>query len=140
MANKNIIIVAGPVIIENNKILLVKHGQDKDWKFPGGKLQIKTITDWNNSLEQTAIREAKEELGIDIEIIKALKPMFYKKPGIDNKYVVLIHFLANRIGSIKAGNDINKWDWFDIKNLPTDCAKNVKIVIKNYLTNYKHQS
>ena len=59
-------IASGPVIIQkrNNvlKTLLVKHG-DKPvnqlkWKFPGGKL-IK-----NSSLENNAIREAQEEIGV----------------------------------------------------------------------------
>ena len=30
-----IIIVSGPVIIENNKVLLNKHGEDNFWKFCG---------------------------------------------------------------------------------------------------------
>ena len=67
-------IASGPVIIQkrNNvlKTLLVKHG-DKPvnqlkWKFPGGKL-IK-----NSSLENNAIREAQEEIGVKIKIISEL--------------------------------------------------------------------
>ena len=33
----SVIIVSGPVIVKNKKILLVKHG-DNFWKFCGGKV------------------------------------------------------------------------------------------------------
>jgi len=56
------IIAAGPVIIEDNKVLLNKHGDDNFWKFCGGKVN-------NERLEETVKREAKEEVGVDIKIL-----------------------------------------------------------------------
>ncbi len=103
-----IIIASGPVIIKNNQVLLVKHGDKGRWKFPGGKVEFGSITDWQNALEQTAIREAREELGIDIEIIKPLKPMLVPRPDHSDEYAVLIHFLAKFNGEIKPGSDIDE--------------------------------
>jgi len=37
--DKKLIIASGPVIIENGKVLLNKHGDDKFWKFLGGKVE-----------------------------------------------------------------------------------------------------
>ena len=36
---KRIIVASGPVIVENNKVLLNQHGDDNFWKFCGGKCQ-----------------------------------------------------------------------------------------------------
>ena len=123
---KEIVIASGPVIVENNKVLLNKHGDDNFWKFCGGRVE-----DFNElSFEEHAKREVKEEMGIDIEIIKPLKPMMVE---VDDKLVILIHYLANRTGEIKPCADINEWDWFNIDNLPDDCAPNIKPVIEEYL-------
>ena len=126
-------IAAGPVIIDNNKILLVKHGDKGMWKFPGGKVEFDNTTDWQNAFEQTAIREAKEELGIEIEIIKPLKPILIPRPDHSDEYALLIHFLAKFNGEIKPGEDIDEWQWFPLDSLPDNCAPNIKPVIDNYL-------
>ena len=123
---KPIIIASGPVIIENEKVLLDKQGNDDFWKFCGGR-----VHDYSVSLEDRAKERAKEELGIDMEIIRPLKPMVVETP---EKIVILIHYLANRIGDIKPGEGIREWDWFDIHNLPEDTAPNIKPVIEEYLS------
>lgn len=122
---KPVIIASGPVIIENNKVLLNKHGDDGFWKFVGGKVE-----NFDISLEEVAKREVKEEMGLEIEILRPLKPMMVNMP---EKVVVLIHYLANRSGEVVPGAEILDWGWFDIKNLPKDCAPNIKPVIEEYL-------
>ena len=131
MLDQKIIIASGPVIIENNKVLLNQHGDKDMWKFPGGRLENFEFDDWNESLEETARREVKEEMGIDIKIIKPLKTMCIPRPGHDNEYVVLVHYLAERVGEITPGTDIEKWDWIDINNLPDNCGPNIKIVLES---------
>lgn len=127
---KEIIIASGPVIIENNKVLLNKHGDDNFWKFCGGRVE-----DFSKlSLEEHAKREVKEEMGIDIEIIRPLNPIMIE---VDGKLIILIHYLANRVGKIKPGPDIKEWKWFDISNLPDDCAPNIKLIIEEYLKEEK---
>ncbi len=122
----NSIIASGPVIIENNKVLLVKerkHNKITQWFFPGGEVE-----DFDAGLEQACRRETKEEMGIEIEIIKPLKTILLKQ---NNKLIILIHYLAKRIGEIQPGKNIIQWDWIDINNLPDDCADNVYEVIKS---------
>lgn len=122
---ENSIIASGPVIIENGKVLLNKeimeNGELSQWLFPGGKVE-----DFDVSLEETCIREAKEEMGIDVEIIKPLRPMMIKKDG---RIIILIHYLAKRTGEINP--QVAQWAWHDINNLPPDCAPNVYEIIKN---------
>lgn len=123
----NSIIASGPVIIENNKVLLNKEQKNwgiTPWMFPGGEAE-----DFKATLEDVCQREVKEEMGIEVKMIRPLKPvMLYE----DGRVIILIHYLAKRIGEIKPGKDIVDWGWHDLNNLPTDCADNVYQVIEDY--------
>jgi len=46
--------------------------------------------------------------------------------------IILVHFLAKRIGEVKPGEDINKWDWMDIDNLPADLGPNILPALKHF--------
>mgnify|MGYP005630934815 CR=1 FL=1 len=120
------IIAAGPVIIEDGKVLLDKE-QKADhitrWLFPGGKAEPED----NNNLKQTCRREVKEELNIEIEIIKELSVIEREQDG---KHWILYHFLSKRTGKITIGDDVVEYGWFDINNLPDDCSPNVYQIIE----------
>jgi|SRR6056297_587814 len=132
----NCLIASGPVIIEKNKVLLAKHGHDNFWKFIGGKVESSDLKK-KDPLQYTCCREAKEELGVDLDIIKPLKPMLIKKPGSPKTVILLIHFLAKKTNKIKPGKDIIDWNWFNINKLPSDCAPNIRPVVKQYLETKK---
>ncbi|MFA6272018.1 MAG: NUDIX domain-containing protein [Patescibacteria group bacterium] len=124
-----IIIVSGAVIIENDKILLNQHGDTEFWKVCGGKMQAS-----DKDLVETAKREAKEELGIDIEILDP-EPfvIFDKKETAEGVFnVKLVHYLAKRKGDIIPGSDIREWGWFDINDLPANIAPNIIPALKHF--------
>ncbi|MFC7681740.1 NUDIX hydrolase [Paenibacillus sp. GCM10028914] len=60
---KHIVSAAAIVVNDNQEILLIR-GPRRGWEMPGGQVEL------GESLSQAAIRETKEESGIDIEIIK----------------------------------------------------------------------
>ena len=124
------IIASGPVIIEDGKVLLNKEQKESGttpWLFPGGEVE-----QFDVSLEEACKREVKEEMGIEVEIIRPLKPMIVSRPEQPDKLAILIHYLATRIGEPAPGDDIVDWGWHDIDNLPDDCAPNVYAVIEEY--------
>jgi len=124
-----IIIASGPVIAENNKVLLNKHGDTAFWKFCGGKVET-----YETDLIENAKREVKEEMGIEIKILNE-EPFlaFTRKNTPEGKVdIILVHFLAERIGEIKPGEDIREWRWFDINNLPADLGPNIISVLKYF--------
>jgi len=124
-----IIIASGPVIVENEKVLLDISGDDKFWKFCGGKIQEQ------ETLIETAVRRSKEELGIDIKIIDP-KPFILhttKKTEAGKIDVILIHFLAERIGEVSPGTDIRQWKWIPLAELSQEnLAPNILPTLKNF--------
>jgi 8-oxo-dGTP diphosphatase len=60
---KHIVSAATIVINEQREILLIK-GPRRGWEMPGGQVEE------GESLKEAAIRETKEEAGIDIEVLK----------------------------------------------------------------------
>lgn len=60
---KHILSAAAIVINDKNELLLIK-GPRRGWEMPGGQVEV------GESLREAAIRETKEESGIDIEIIR----------------------------------------------------------------------
>lgn len=124
----NSIIASGPIIIEDGKILLNREQKPEGltpWMIPGGEVE-----DFDASLEDACRREVREEMGLEIEIIKPLRPMLYKHKG---RVIVLIHYLATRTGDIKPGDNIAEWAWHDLRNLPDNCTPNVYMVVQDYL-------
>lgn len=62
-------LIAGCVIEKDNKYLLVQEKLEKVhglWNLPAGRV------DFGENFEQAAVREAKEETGFDVEIIKKI--------------------------------------------------------------------
>jgi len=117
-------IISGPVIIEAGKVLLNREQKTDGttrWLFPGGHVEV------GENLEQACTREVKEEMGIDIKIIKKLSTT--ETEHLDIHYI-LHHYLAQRTGEIIPGSDIVEWAWHDINNLPDNCAPNVYQIIK----------
>jgi len=125
-----IVIVSGPTIVEDNKVLLCKHGEDNFWKFCGGRVE-----DYDLSLVESAQREVAEEMGVKIEIINPepfiLHTIKSKPEGeID---VILVHYLARRIGEIRPGVDIRELAWLAISDLAqAELAPNILPTLKHF--------
>src|SRR5688500_17037780 len=91
------------IIIEmDGKIILAKRGSEPhkgSWAFPGGKL------DGNETIEETAVREAKEETGLDVALQQVLG--VYSDPGRDprGRFVSVVYIANVSGGELKAGSD-----------------------------------
>ena len=78
--------VAAAIITKNNKYFIAKRNKNKHlggfYEFPGGK------QDKNETLQETVIREIKEELEVNIFVGKKLGEEYYK----DEKINVHLHY------------------------------------------------
>jgi 8-oxo-dGTP diphosphatase len=124
-----IIKVSGPVIVEKNSVLLNISGDDKFWKFCGGKVKR------DETPIETAKREIKEEMGIEIEILDQNPFLLHvtKKLPKGEMYIVLNHFLAKRIGKIFPADDVHEWQWIKISKLQDEnLAPNIIPALKHF--------
>jgi 8-oxo-dGTP pyrophosphatase MutT (NUDIX family) len=126
---QKIIIASGPVIVENNKVLLDKDFREDLWKFCGGK-----VTGDDADLISTARNRAKKELGIDIDILDENPFAMYLKREIQGvpTDVLLVHYLSGRKSDIEPGIDTKEWKWFDLDNLPENLGPNIVPALKHF--------
>ena len=132
MENENRPLVGvGLVIIENGNTLLAKrkgaHAQGF-WGSCGGHLET------GETVESALKREAKEELGIDIEIVKFLCCINMVKHG---KHYVDLTFLAkikNGRPKIMEPEKVESIEWHPIEGLPENVFEPVKFGIESYRT------
>ena len=67
--------IAGCIIIEENKVLLIKKKSNGWFELPGGTIEP------GESPEQTAIRELKEEICCDVEILSLYQEKDFEHKG-----------------------------------------------------------
>lgn len=86
----SILKVTCAIIYFKDKIFVVQRSESMPlplkWEFPGGKIEK------NESEEDCIKREIKEELNIEIDLVKRLTPSYFNYPNIS---VELIPFTAN---------------------------------------------
>jgi len=111
-------VAVSAILVRGGKVLLGKrkgaHGAG-EWSFPGGHLE------YSESWEACAIRETKEETGLNLEqatFVGVTNSLFPK----DHKHYVTI-FMT---GACDTGEPMlcehdqcEVWEWFDWEHLPT---------------------
>jgi 8-oxo-dGTP diphosphatase len=102
----------GAVIVHNDKILLEKRRNDPGkgkWSIPGGLVEL------GESLEQTVVREVKEETGLDVEKpkhIDIVDNVDLDESGRIRYHFVIIDYLVNlKGGLLKAASDAEELRW-----------------------------
>jgi ADP-ribose pyrophosphatase YjhB (NUDIX family) len=125
------IIASGPVIIQDGKLLTDKDNEDDFYKIPGEGQEE------GESLEETCIREAKEEINADITIIKKLSTLILNENPTTHKKmrIELHHYLAdlNNLTEIKPIPPTKEIKWLDIKRIRSGkykVAPNIKFLIE----------
>ena len=102
------------VIILNGKIVLIKRKNPPyqgKFALPGGFVEIGETT------EEATVREAYEETGLTIEIIKLLG--VYSDPLRDPRgHTVSVCYLTHGTGIPKADSDAEDIELFEVKDLP----------------------
>jgi 8-oxo-dGTP diphosphatase len=82
--NERIDFVADALIVHENKVLLRKHDKYKIWLWVGGHVEL------DEDPNQAVIREAKEEVGLDIILVGKVDT--FTKPE-DGKELILPRFM-----------------------------------------------
>jgi 8-oxo-dGTP diphosphatase len=92
-------------------VLIKRKNNPQGWALPGG------FVDYGESLEAAAIREAKEETGLEIRLIRQLHT--YSDPARDPRHhAISTVFLAGASGKPVAADDAEEIGIFSEDNLP----------------------
>jgi 8-oxo-dGTP diphosphatase len=111
-------------------ILIERKFAPLGWAIPGG------FVDYGEMTEKAAIREAKEEISLDIRLIEQFQ--VYSNPQRDDRqHTVSIVFIAEAIGEPLAADDALKVGIFDTWELPKNLCFDHDLILQDYL-NYRH--
>ena len=115
--NNKPLIAVGVLVIDKDKALIIKRGEEPNkflWSIPGGLVEI------GEELEEAAIREVKEEMGIDIKIEKMIgifNCINRNKNEIKYHYVIIDYIAREFTGSIKTNKEILDFKWMKFNEL-----------------------
>jgi ADP-ribose pyrophosphatase YjhB (NUDIX family) len=115
---QNPVPAAGVVIEEDGKILLVKRKFEPykgDWCLPAGFME------YDESPEQCAIRETKEELGVDVEL-DGLFGVYSGKDDPRTHAVLVMYWAKVTGGDMKPGDDAEEIQFFAKDEIPSNIA------------------
>lgn len=122
------------ILNEKKEVLLQLRGEKARnlrglWNLPSGQIK------WGEKADEALKREIKEELGVEIKIIKPL--IFYDGILVNEDQHWLVMFY---LCQIKEGKPINKEPrktekiaWFSLENLPENLAFGLKEVLKSFI-------
>ena len=144
---KNVIqkVVLGGVVANNGKILIIQRNKDEDiypnlWELPSGKKE--ELEDVQDSL----LREVKEEVGLDVEIVVPIDVFNYQieKPDVI-KDSTQINYLVKPVGNnsqVVLSEEHQAFDWVNANDLSkynlSDPTK--KTIIKAFDLLQKHKN
>lgn len=123
---------ATTLVFNDKKELLLNLRTDTNtWGIPGGSMEL------YETIEETAIRELKEETGIcadELELVTVLsgKEFYYEYPNGDQLCTVIVLFkVLNYSGTMKVSDNESKaLEFFPLTNLPAMESRAERIIQK----------
>ena len=111
--------------IEDGIVLIRRKNRPFGWALPGG------FVDYGESLEDAAVREAKEETGLDVRLVRQLHS--YSEPDRDERFhTITTVFIATTEGVPQAADDAADVGIFRRDELPDDIAFDHRDILSDY--------
>jgi 8-oxo-dGTP diphosphatase len=100
------------VLLPDDRLVLVeRRNPPLGWALPGG------FVDWGETLEAAAVREAREETGLEVRLVDLVG--CYSDPGRDPRgHTVTAAFLGRAEGQPRGGDDAARAEAFAWSALP----------------------
>lgn len=102
-------VAARVLVVQNNKVLLVKEAEDAWWALPGGGV------DHGETIELTVAREVEEELGVPAsEVLSDFQIVHYNIGNVVNGVPRMNLFFKVMVpeASIKQTHHVAEWRWY----------------------------
>lgn len=120
--------------LEDGRIILIKRKNPPiGWAIPGG------FVDYGESLEEAAIREAKEETSLDVTLLEQMHT--YSKPDRDpRQHTISTIFIAKGSGTPVAADDAAEIGVFIEDNLPHPLMFDHEQILTDYFKKKKRNN
>ncbi len=114
------------VIVEAGKVLLILRDHEPFrgfWVLPGGHVEE------NETVEQAVVREIKEEVGLDVEIVGLIG--IFSDPSRDPRGLVSVAFLTRPTGGqLRLNRESKDAKWFPIDALPENIGFDHELILE----------
>lgn len=109
------------VLVDGNKVLLIRHTYVKGWQFPGGGV------DAGETMENTMRREVIEETGYETEGEVIMHGVFLNNEVSKRDHVAL-YIVKNfrQVHKFEPNREIAEVRWFDVNELPGDITRSAR--------------
>lgn len=97
------------------KILLIERGLEPykgAWAFPGGFLNM------DETAEQGALRELKEETGLDLNYLKQVGAFSDVDRDPRTRVITIAFYALAKKSNVRGGDDAAKAQWFSLNDVP----------------------
>lgn len=123
-------VAADTVIEKDGQVTLVKRGQEPFqgmWVLPGGHVEE------GEQVREAAVREAREETGLDIEVDGILG--IYDEPGRDPRGpVISVVYICSTGGEeLEADTDADEARWFSFEEIPEELGFDHRNILDDYI-------
>ena len=106
-------------------VLIKRKNPPYGWAIPGG------FVDYGESLEQAAVREAKEETNLDVKLVRQFHT--YSDPKRDPRHhSISTVYIAKAKGIPKAKDDALEIGVFNSSNLPDEIAFDHRSILRDF--------
>jgi 8-oxo-dGTP diphosphatase len=106
-------------------LMVERKNEPHGWALPGG------FVDVGETIEEAALREVREECGLDVELVRQFH--CYSNPKRDPRsHTVSVVFIARGWGKATAGDDAAKCELFHEMNLPANIGFDHRDIIRDY--------
>ncbi|GBE14104.1 bifunctional NMN adenylyltransferase/Nudix hydrolase [bacterium BMS3Abin14] len=108
-------------------VLIKRKNPPSGWALPGG------FVDYGETVEHAAVREAKEETGLEVELVRLLG--VYSDPTRDSRqHTISTVFVARASGTPMGGDDAAEAAVFNENDLPAEIAFDHRKILEDYFS------
>lgn len=111
--------------VEGGIVLIERKNPPPGWALPGG------FVDYGETIEEAAVREAREETGLDVKLIRQFHT--YSDPRRDPRgHTVSTVFVARADGTPRGADDAMRAGVFTAGTLPGTIAFDHRQILEDY--------